>query len=346
MGGLAADAELVVAGARDALDKADVFVALDAATGEVRWRHTYLAGGKLDYGNSPRATPLLLDDSVITLGALGDLRRLDRRTGKPIWKQHLVRPLGGVLPIWGYSGTPLLLDDALIVQPGGAASSLVALDVVQGRTIWSTPGHEAAFASFVVVEHEGRRQLVGYDAEGLGGWDPQTGQRLWEVRPERSGDFNVVTPLVKGSTLVVCSENNGTRVLGYSSDGLLEATPLARNFDLAPDMHSPVVVGERILGVSGALFCLGSDLRTIWTSDDAAYSRYASAIASDDRVLLVTQDGLLILIDALADEYRELARLSLGMQVDVYSHPAIVERRLYLRLGREIRCLDLDDATR
>ena len=76
-----------------------------------------------------------------------------------------------------------MVDDKLIVNPGGKDAGLVALDMGTGEVIWKTPGEPAAYASFVSASFGGERQIVGYDKTSLGGWDLATGERLWTLVP-------------------------------------------------------------------------------------------------------------------------------------------------------------------
>src|SRR5256885_9550403 len=107
------------------------------------------------------------------------------------------------------SSTPVLVDDLLIVNPGGTNAALAALDCLTGRTRWTAPGSPAAYSAFICGEFGGRRQIVGYDQKSLGGWDVKTGMRLWRLLPAVQGDFNVPTPIAADSGLIVSTENNG-----------------------------------------------------------------------------------------------------------------------------------------
>ena len=307
----------------------------------------YPAEGRLDYGNSPRATPLIHDGLVYLLGALGHLTCADLATGTILWQRNIADDFGTPPLDWGLAGSPLLLDETLFVEPGGRRGSIVALDPYTGEDVWvsgtAPPGH----SSLVVAPHPKGRQLIGYDQHSLGGWDPATGERLWMVMPDNSGDFNVPTPIVLDSRLFVTTENNGSRLYAFQTDGSLHPDPVALNEDLYPDSHSPVVTGGRVFGISSGLHCLdlNNGLNPLWTSELSDYFEYGSLIVSDDRLLCLTLDAQLILIDATADEYKELGRLKLQSgRRETYSHPAILDRKLYVRIGEELNCLDLETA--
>ncbi|MFI5381316.1 MAG: PQQ-binding-like beta-propeller repeat protein [Tepidisphaerales bacterium] len=346
VGGLAATADVVLVSDRNPEDTMDIWRCLDAATGREMWALRYLAQGKLDYGTSPRPTPLIQDARVFLLGAMGHLHCVELATGKIIWEQHIGRDFGRVdRGKWGYASSPLIVDGRLIVNPGAKEASLVALDPATGKTLWQSPGEPAAFASFIVAEIAGRRQLIGYDRTTLGGWDPATGKRLWSLKPRHASDFNVPTPvLLPDSRLLIATENNGTRIHAFDPAGRIIAEPLAVNSDLAPDTHTPVYTAGHVFGIWEKLYCLDpqNGLKPLWIADDPAFADYATILAADDRLLVSARDGTILLVDARAPRFKPLGRRRvLPDETGLYSHPALVGRRLYLRGSSRIVCLEL-----
>lgn len=344
VGGIAATSEVVLVSDRDAGDGSDIFRCLEARDGTERWFVRYPAPGRLDYGNSPRATPLIHDGRAYLFGAMGTLTCVEIADGKIVWRRELQRefPSTEKLP-WGLASSPLIVDGKLIVQTSSRAATLLALDPKSGRTLWQAPGDGPAFASFVVATFGGRKQLIGYDRTSLGGWDPATGERIWKLVPPQADDFNVPTPIVTVDALIVASENNGTRLYRFDAAGKIVPKPESESFDLAPDTHSPVLAGGRVFGIWGRLFCLDAkSLKEIYVADDEAFDDYASLIASDDRVLALTQTGEILLFDAKTPRLQIIGRLKLFVDATgVFSHPALVGDRLYVRGNDEIVCLRL-----
>ncbi len=171
-----------------------------------------------------------------------------------------------------------------------------------------------------------------------------TGKRLWTLVPPRKNDFNVPTPVQVGEHLLVATENNGTRLYRFKEGGIIDPKLVAESSDLAPDSHTPVVIGRRVFGVWGVLHCLDADngLKEKWVGEDRAFRSYASIIATDDRLLVTSSEGELLLIDAKSDRFKLLARLPvLKDEKGVYSHPALVGRRLYLRGNASVVCVEL-----
>lgn len=346
LGGLAAAKGVVIAGCRDVTDSRDVFYCLDAATGQVRWQFQYAAAASFDYGNSPRATPVIGDGHVWTMGAAGHVHCLDLATGAIVWQKNVAHEFKTPRLEWGLTGSPLLIDGKLIVQPGGFEACLVALEASTGDLVWKTgpglPGH----SSFITARVGSSTQIVGYDEASLGGWNLETGERLWGIVPRVKGDFNVPTPLHLGDLLVAATENNGTRTYRFDATGIPAPTPTGQSKNLTPDSSSPVAIGNRVFGLTDGLFCLdaSSALKQHWLLEHDALIGYGALIAcpAQGRVLVLTLTGRLLLVQDEQDHGRVVSDLPLaGPDGETHSHPAIVGGTLYFRIADQLSALNL-----
>ena len=345
LGGVAATADAVLFSDRGLNDTIDEWKCVSAATGRESWAYSYPCRGNLDYGNSPRATPLIDGDRVFVLGAFGHLACLKLGTGEPVWELNLRDEFGPAGdPKWGACSSPLLAGGKLVVNPGARDASVVALDPATGTVAWKSPGKPAGYGSLLAGTFGGVPQVVGHDADTLGGWDAATGRRLWTLKPAVPNDFNVPTPLDLGGKLLVTTENNGTRLYRFGPGGAIDPAPVATNRRLAPDTHTPVAVGGRVFGVWRRLSCLAvaDGLRPVWEADGPAFARYAALVATESRVLAVTLEADLVLFDAAGGEYRERGRVKLWpAEKGLYSHPAFVGSRAYARGGASLARFDL-----
>jgi len=349
LSGLSVAAGRVVVADKTADASQDVFRGLEADTGREVWKLAYPAPEKMDYNNAPRATPVIHEGLVYLLGAFGDLHCLKLDGGELVWKRSLTRDFGGKVPEWGFCATPLVADDKLILAPGGPTAALVALDRRTGRVVWAAPGEGAAYASFILGEFGGRRQVVGYDKASVGGWDVETGKRLWRLVPEEEGEYNVPTPVAVAGKLLLSTEKNGTRLYGFDAQGRIIARPLAHNHDLVPDMCSPVTADGLVFGCCGSLFCLdlGRGLKTAWESEDVHYGEYCTFIAGNGRVLVTSQDGWLHLLETIAQRHHCISRVKLFPEAPaeergVWSHPALAGNRFYVRNRVAVYCYGMD----
>lgn len=346
LGGIAVASGSVVVGCRDSLDQQDVWSCLDAHSGEIRWRVMYSAPGRLDYGNSPRATPLIAMEHVWLLGAMGHLHCVRLSDGEIVWKVNFTSQFHMPISTWGLAGSPLLLDGRLIVQPGGPEAAIVALAPLTGEVEWATPGLAAGHASIIGTKVNGVSQLIGYDKVSLGGWNSNTGERLWTIVPRETGDFNVPSPIAYENGFIVASENNGLREYAMRADGQVGFEQKYHYSALSPDSHSPVISGDRLLGIHNGLHCLSlkDGMTVVWRWKDRAFRNYGSLIATKDRVLALTFKGELILLDPHHAEPVVQSRLLLIEDgSDCWSHPALAHHGLYVRLGRDVCRLKLDD---
>ena len=344
LGGIAATAEHVIVSGRNTLDTSDDFRCFELKTGKQLWSYRYPALGKLDYGNSPRATPQIHKGYVYLQGAFGHLASVELKSGKLRWRQDFKLEYGTKLPTWGISTSPLVSIDTLIVQPGSELAGLVSLSLKTGEPKWVTAGRETAYSSPILRVNGKHKQVITYDHVSLGGWDLITGKKLWELRPPVTGDFNVPTPLLYKKKLVVSTENNGTRMYGFDSKNRLIPKPEAIYEELAPDSHTPVILSDRLVGISSGLHCLDlkNNLKQLWLSEDKAFHDYGSLIASEDRLLVTTTEGKVILIDVTQNNYHPLGSWNL-IQTDgeIHSHPAIVKDRFLARVGSKLVCYSL-----
>jgi outer membrane protein assembly factor BamB/ABC-type phosphate/phosphonate transport system substrate-binding protein len=344
LAGLSISGKRLILAERDFADANDLYRCLDANSGELLWLAQFSAPGKLDYGQSPRATPVIHAGKAYLLGAFGDLRCVNLNNGKLIWQRHLSREFKAQLPAWGMCSSPLIVDDELIVNPGATNASLVALDRATGRTLWTSPGSLPAYSAFICGNFGGVRQIVGYDRLSLGGWDVKSGRRLWKLIPPAEGDFNVPTPIGVEGGILVSTENNGTRIYRFDDSGRIIPKPAAHFPDLAPTTATPVVTRDRVFGVNSGLHCLDihKGLRAIWHVDLETLGEHASFFADNDRVLVVTFTGEVLLLDAQAETCRIISRMRLfDDDVELYSHPALAGQRLYARGGSSVVCVDL-----
>ena len=178
-------------------DEANDFVfCISPESGELIWKGSYKTQAESSHGEGPRATPFIDNGHVYTFGRSGDLVCWNLEDGKLKWKQSVL-DLGGKEPDWGYSTTPLVIDNKVIVQGGGKAM-IIAYDKLTGNVIWKSMEGEAGYAAAVPVSVGGETEILVYHGKGLSLINPVDGKEFWRAPWETSYCVNATTPVIDG----------------------------------------------------------------------------------------------------------------------------------------------------
>jgi outer membrane protein assembly factor BamB len=305
---------------------------------------------------SSRSTPTVDGDAVYVLSPFGILLCCDAASGQERFRVNLETAFGGSKgDSWGYSESVTIDGDRLVCTPGGEKATMVALDKRSGKPLWACPmkgDRGAGHSSIVISEVGGRRQYVQTTAAGCFAVDAETGRFLWAYPIDKTTAV-IPTPIVRGDLVFFAA--------GYKRGGALvrqvpgpggtiraeEIYPL--NPDLANKHGGIVLVGEHLYGDSddkGIPFC--AELLTgkiLWKSRGSG--RKSAAIAAADGHLYVRfADGMLALVEATPEEYREKGSFQIPHSEEddarpSWSHPVILDGKLYLREGDHLLCYDL-----
>lgn len=336
---------------------------LNEADGKVLWKHEYDCPYDISYPAGPRATPLVEDDRVYTLGAEGHLFCFQRESGKVLWSRDFKKELGAKTPLWGFAAHPLIEGNKLVCLVGGEGSVAVAFDKLTGKEIWrALSAKEPGYCPPTMVEAAGKRQLIIWHPESINALDPTNGKLFWSVPMEVRSGLSIPTPRQHGDMLFITSFYNGSIMLRLTED---KPTMLwrgksnsERNTDgLHSIMATPFLDGDHIYGVCsyGQLRCLKAATgERVWETFEATTGgkevRWANAflVKNADRFFLPNEKGDLIIARLTPSGYQEISRTHLleptntaaGRDV-VWSHPAFANRSIYARNDKELVCVSL-----
>lgn len=283
-------------------------IALDAVTGEELWATPNGPSYYNSYGSGQRSTPTIDGDRVYALSATGDLVCLDVATGGVIWGKDVVREYHSSVPEWGYSESPLVAGDRLIVHAGGRNASIVALNKLTGATLWSTGSDRAAYSSGVIARVGDVTQAIYFSDHRTVGVDVRDGRLLWSYDRASNSMANVATPVVSGTRVFVSSDyDGGAGLLELSSSGAREVY-FTRN--MRSHYSSAVLVDEYLYGFSDAVLTAMrfADGTVAWRDRSVGKG---SLIYADNRLYLYSEDGVVGLAEVTPDAYRERGRFRL-----------------------------------
>jgi outer membrane protein assembly factor BamB len=154
-------------------------IAFDGATGKTLWATPNGPNYENSYGSGQRSTPTIDGDRLYALSATGDLACLDTATGRVVWRKNLVREYRSSIPVWGYSESPLVVGDRVIVHAGGPKASIVALNKLTGATLWSSESDGAAYSSGVIARVGDVTHAIYFSDHRTLGVDVRDGRLLW-----------------------------------------------------------------------------------------------------------------------------------------------------------------------
>ena len=329
----------------------ETIVCYDRDSGAQRWHFSYPARFQHSEpmgGDGPRTTPVIVDGTVISLGATGELVCLDGATGNKIWQTNILQDNGAKNLEWGLAASPLVLGSLLIVTPGidprnNRGQAVAAYDRLTGEKRWANGRYPAAYASPMRVVLGGLEQVLVFDGAGLGGYHPADGSELWRYPWVSDMGMNSAQPLWLGDNrLFVSSEKaNGCALIEVRLEptGVWEVRELWKTRALAARFSNMVSHGGMVYGLSdGRLTCV--DLATgqrRWR--DGNYGN-GQIILTGSLLLITAESGDVALVAADPDRWHELGRMT------VFSHrtwnvPALAGRHLFLRNHREMACLEL-----
>jgi outer membrane protein assembly factor BamB len=316
----------------------EILDCLSAANGQRRWRAAFPAiyRGGVDADRGPRSVPVISGKRVFAYGAAGDLHAVSLSDGKPLWSRQLRTDYDAEDGYFGAGSTPIVVGDLLIVSVGARdGAGLVAVDVGDGKTRWTTVDQESAYASPVTMQLGGETRVVAVLRLSTVVVDPRTGKVLRQFDFGRRGPtVNAATPLVDGTELFVTAAYGvGCRMLDLASD---PPEPLWSDGDVISSQYAtPLHLGDWLYAISGREDFDNAGLRCVrWSDGQLAWERpdfgTAHLIGAGDRILAQTTEGTLRLLDATAEEFEPLATAELPAGT-YRSLPALADGTLYCR---------------
>ena len=303
-------------------------------------------GYRHSIGNGPRGAPTVHEGRVYVEGGAGDVACLEAATGKTIWHVSLTRDLGGQVPNWGFSESPLVEGDMVIVTPGGDGGMVAALNKDTGEVIWRSKDvtGPAEYSSPVVAEIGGVRQIVQFGKENVFGLTVDKGQPLWTYRHQKAArNINITTPIIANDHVLVSSAyDNGTGLAKITTaDGKQTAEEVYFEKRLENHHGGIVKVGDHIYGTNNrGLVCMEFlSGKIVW--QDRGVGKGSLTVA-DGMLYVVSEKYQVALAEATPEGYREHGRFKIkNLRRPSWAHPVVANGRLYIRNQHTLTAYDV-----
>lgn len=324
--------------------KQEVVAAYDVETGRELWTHASDAEFRESMGgDGPRATPTWEAGRLWALGAEGDLRCFDARTGKLHWSKNILTDNGASNLQWGMAAAPLIVDDKVIVLPGGrSGKSVVAYNKLTGAPIWRSLNDTQAYVSPMLVTLAGKRQILVETSNRVVGITVADGALLWETSWNTDMGINCAQPIVIDANRIFISSGygKGAALVEISSNGDgLTARKVWENSSMKNKFNSSVLYQGNVYGLDeGILTCV--DVKTGERRWKGGRYGYGQVILASGHLVVITDTGELVLVNASPDKHTELAKFS-ALEGKTWNYPAIADGRLLVRNQTQMACFDL-----
>jgi outer membrane protein assembly factor BamB len=314
----------------------------DADSGKLNWKHAYKADlvDNLHEGG-PCATPTIHDGKIYAVGKEGAFNCLQLADGKIVWQVDLRKELGVKVPEWGFTSSPVILGDKVILQAGPT----VCLEQSTGKAIWKSTSEKPAYGTPTIFQHNGKTLLAVLNTTHLLVLDAADGKELAGVTWKTSFDTNAATPIVVGDKIWLSTGyDKGCALYEFTGDQL---NPIYKNKAMRNHMNGSVLLDGHLYGFDGNshrselvdLVCLemaGGTAR--WRQNGLGCG---SLLIAAGKLLILSDEGTLVLAEAQTAGYKELGKIRV-LEGRCWTMPTLAHGRVYCRnADGDLVCLDM-----
>jgi len=340
-------------------DENEVVSCYNLLTGKMLWMHSDSGHYNTKIaGEGPRATPTIQDGKVFTLGATGILNCLELEGGEQVWQHNIAVDAGlstddeidqtgatkkrNKAKEWGYSSSPLIVEDKVIVSAGGDnGKSLLAYDIATGKPVWAGGSSRAGYSSPRSVMLHGQEQILIFNQNGLASHSPVDGSVIWSFGWD-PGTPHVSMPLALGDNQILLSMGygNGSKLIQVNRSGeSFSASELWHSRFMKAKFTNLISSGDHIYGLDDGIFaCIDQEEgRRQWK--DGRFG-HGQVLLRGNHILVMAENGEVILIEASPDKQIELSRFA-ALDSKTWNPHSLAGEYLLVRNHREAACYKL-----
>jgi outer membrane protein assembly factor BamB len=330
----------------------EVLSCLELNTGKVLWRSAYAAPYRVNpvaktHGAGPKSTPAFFSGKLFTLGIGGILSSWDAKSGKLLWRREFSSDFKSTAPDFGTAASPIVDGKLVIAFVGGSDSgALMAFDTESGRTVWKWTGDGPGYASPIIVDVAGIRQLVTQSQQKIIGVSVSDGKLLWSIPFTTPYVQNIITPIAFRDLLIFSGLEQGVMAIRVHRSGQVWTTEKVwENKSASFYMSDPVINNGRLFGMShrnkGQFVALDAATgKSLWEGNGRAGDNTA-ALTGGDKLFLLTSDAEFIVANANVAAFQELQRYTVAKS-STYAHPVITGKNILVKDAENLTLWSVD----
>jgi outer membrane protein assembly factor BamB len=335
-------------------------VASDKPAGETVWSHAdeirFDPGGAGALGGvGPRATPTIHNERVYTMGATGIVHCLDALTGKALWTHDTLAEHDLINIMWGKANSPLVLEDSKLgtlvtVSVGAPGASLIAYDAEIGKQVWAAGDARSSYASPIAAEILGETLILSVNEDVVTAHRIDTGEIVWEHEWLGNSDSDASAsqpiPLPRDQLFLSKGYGIGSQLLQFSrgDDEQLQVEEIWARKVMKTKMGNVVIRDGFVYGLDGGLMqCIDvADGSNQWKKRRVPAIGHGQIMLVGRHVVVLSESGELILVEATPDEYREVTAMRVFPPEQVtWNNMAFSAPYLLLRNAEQAVCLKM-----
>ena len=312
---------------------------LDAKSGKILWQHSYPSALEPTYFEGGQcSTPTVDGEWVFALGRQGQLFCLNKATGAVVWSKDLLKDFSAKMAKWGYSTSPLVLGEKVLIEVGAPGASAVAFDKATGKVLWQAGDDAQSYASPYPFMQNGRQCVAFFNTFGLVVRDAADGNEVMRYPWKTQYDINAATPIVAdGKIFVASGYGHGAALLPL---GVADPKPIWESKAMRNQMNSCVLWQGNLYGFDDAILtCMEFATGKVkWQEKSLGKG---ALILADAKLIIQAEEGALAIAEASPDAYKEISRTP-AVAKKTWEIPVLANGRIYTRNNTgEAACFDV-----
>ncbi len=308
----------------------DTVYCFDAITGDLLWKHSYpSASDPNEFEGGPTSTPTVDGGVVFVLGRSGDLLAMNLDSGMVQWHRNVATENEIPIPTWGFSGSPLVDGDRLILNVGDAGA---AVNKSTGELLWKSESRECGYSSPVPIINQNQKKIILGSGRSYVCIDPSTGTLHCRQRWLTTFGCNAADPICFNIQLFLSTGyNRGSLLLDIAAD---EPAILWQQKQVQNQLSTSILIDQHVYGASGdvasgaSLVCMEWDSGEVRWKEDSI--RVGGLSAAGDRLLVISDCGQLNVVQANPQKFNLLAQ-SQVIDGKCWTAPVLANGHIYCR---------------
>ena len=329
---------------------------IDAKSGKMIWEKSYSAPYEMNryargHGKGPKSTPVISGNKMIALGISGILSCYDIQNGKQLWQLKFDKKHDTTSPIFGTAMSPLVRDDMVLAHVGGEDDgAFTAFNLEDGKEIWKWTGDGPAYASPIIYEESGAKQVVTFSQKNIIGIDLKSGKLLWQIPfITPYGGESSVTPIIYKNDLIFSGVGKGImRISLAEKNGKWTTKEVWKNEGTGSYMSSPVLFDDIIALFSdkrkGVLATISPETGDVLWQGEGRSGENAAIIRSGNFILVLTNDGKLTIGKREGTGFSVIKQYETA-DSETWAHPVFFDRKLLIKDKDKLTLWSLDESS-